>query len=878
MIILNSKRNVIKSNYSNQSSEFTIDDKSKPFFMQLMRSGIYTKKEQAVVREYVTNAFDEHIAHNIDRPVTIHVPTFDKPELWIRDYAKGLSDDDIRNIYISYGNSTKRNTNDLTGCMGIGCKAGFALDSKQFNIVSIHQDTPTKRTKRTYCAYLDDNDIGKIDILSTEDTNDPTGICVKIGVSQRHINVFNSEINRIYNSAIKKPELINITDNNKHVAKEYEMLHVNENLQYTKYGRNIESLEKCAHARMGNIDYPIDYATIERRNPNLDSGVSCLLREKSIIVRFDIGTLNIAASREGLQYDNNTVQTILSRFQAIAKHITSKCINDLNNTPCLYQRIRKSLEYKKQLPDSLHTYALNQIKPEYKQSHPLNHANYHVPSSEKNEWYMYKYSIENYNNKFTCDKDYRNINNLESDTVRILFYDMNKAENPIAINSVVRRVKYLMKEESGSTYIDSSLNVYVIHYNSVETNKESLMETLGFDEFLTFEFTDVEDIPVLEANRQDDANNSTAHVDLFRFNRTGWGVSEQWRDAGNVSICASNPVLYLNLSGYHALRTPMRDIKNNDPHIHLAQLDKHPINNILYFIQENSDLMTQQQRDVFTTIISKQKKIHIEEQKQTNDKFNVQGYIMSHILEVELYGSRKKNWSLLDDNINAYNLYDIYEHVLTNYAETHADKLYTIDTFNTQLNEQSEYTNSYTKTWLNRKSSDGYSGNTTFCISNMFMNLYQRVACNSDIEQGGIRILNFISKHGRSTKLWNDFHDITVTANGDQPGQKSYETVIEYLRDAKLFHVVTDRKLERKYSPKHVKDVLYKVLTKYPILMTITSLFDFLNTNRDLHSSYALALGYVHNDMTEDDVRSDSLAFSKMQIAQLIQIIKSTFK
>ena len=243
MIILNNKRNVIKSNYNNQSSEFTIDDKSKPFFMQLMRSGIYTKKEQAVVREYVTNAFDEHIAHNVDRPVTIHVPTFDKPELWIRDYAKGLSDDDIRNIYISYGNSTKRNTNDLTGCMGIGCKAGFALDSKQFNIVSIHQDSPDNRVKRTYCAYLDDDDVGKIDLLSAEPTNEPTGICIKIGVSQRHINVFNSEINRIYNSAINKPELINITNNNEHVAKEYEVLHVNDNLQYTKYGRHIDALE-----------------------------------------------------------------------------------------------------------------------------------------------------------------------------------------------------------------------------------------------------------------------------------------------------------------------------------------------------------------------------------------------------------------------------------------------------------------------------------------------------------------------------------------------------------------------------------------------------------------------------------------------------------
>ena len=877
MIILNNKRNVIKSNYNNKSSEFTIDDKSKPFFMQLMRSGIYTKKEQAVVREYVTNAFDEHIAHNVDRPVTIHVPTFDKPELWIRDYAKGLSDDDIRNIYISYGNSTKRNTNDLTGCMGIGCKAGFALDSKQFNIVSIHQDSPDNRVKRTYCAYLDDDDVGKIDLLSAEPTNEPTGICIKIGVSQRHINVFNSEINRIYNSAINKPELINITNNNEHVAKEYEVLHVNDNLQYTKYGRHIDALEACAHARMGNIDYPIDYATIERRNPNLDPGVACLLRERSIIVRFDIGTLNIAASREGLQYDNNTVQTIVTRFQAIAKHITSKCINDLNNTPCLYQRIRKSMSYKKQLPDSLHVYALNQIKPEYKQSHPLNHANYHVPSSEKNEWYMYKYSIENYNDKFTCEKDRTNITDLQSDMNRILFYDTNKAENPIAINSVVRRVKYLMQEESGTTYVDSSLKVYVIHYSSVNTNKESLMETLGLDEFKTFEFINVQDIPVLESNRSNDSNNSTAHVDLFKFNRNGWGVSEQWRDAGNVSICASNPVLYLNLSGYHALRTPMRDIKNNDPQIHKAQLDKQPIQDMLYFMQQNSDLLTQQQRDVFTTIISKQRKVHIETEQQRNDNFNIQDYCLNQIPDVELYGSRKKNWSLLDDNVNAYNLYNIYEHVLTLYAQKHADTLYVIDTINTQLNAKSKFLHDYNQVSLCKRH-DNYGSSARFSISNLFDSLSHQVVRNAKLDVPNDTILNFISKHGKSTKLWSDFYDIAQIGNGDRPGQDKYETNIRYLHDADLFHVVTNQKLERKYSANHVTNVLSKVLQKYPILMTISSLFDFLNCYRDLHCSYSLALGYVHDDMTEDDIEKDTIAFSKMQLTQLIQTIKSIFK
>ena len=154
----------------------------------------------------------------------------------------------------------------------------------------------------------------------------------------------------------------------------------------------------------------------------------------------------------------------------------------------------------------------------------------------------------------------------------------------------------------------------------------------------------------------------------------------------------------------------------------------------------------------------------------------------------------------------------------------------------------------------------------------------KKITRNAKLDVHNTTILNFISKHGKSTKLWSDFYNIAQIGNGDQPGQDKYETNIRYLHEADLFHVVTNQKLERKYNASHVTVVLSKVLEKYPILMTISSLFEFLNSYGDLHSSYLLALGYVHDDMTEDDIEQDTIAYSKMQLNQLIQIIKSTFK
>ena len=116
----------------------------------------------------------------------LHNPIFS-----IRDYGVGISDDDIRDVYASYGKSTKRETNDLTGCMGIGCKSGFAY-ADSFTIISIVSDPDSNlNIKSTYSAILDESNIGKIKrVIDPHATDEPTGIEIKIGVASNDISSF----------------------------------------------------------------------------------------------------------------------------------------------------------------------------------------------------------------------------------------------------------------------------------------------------------------------------------------------------------------------------------------------------------------------------------------------------------------------------------------------------------------------------------------------------------------------------------------------------------------------------------------------------------------------------------------------------------------
>lgn len=82
------------------------------------------------------NAWDEHIKKGItDQPIIVNL---DEESMSIEDHGRGIHDDDIQPIYMIYGNSTKKNSQNETGGFGLGSKAPFAYSS-HFTVTSSHK-------------------------------------------------------------------------------------------------------------------------------------------------------------------------------------------------------------------------------------------------------------------------------------------------------------------------------------------------------------------------------------------------------------------------------------------------------------------------------------------------------------------------------------------------------------------------------------------------------------------------------------------------------------------------------------------------------------------------------------------------------------------
>lgn len=162
-------------------TKMELDPGSMDMFTMFLRNQVYTDKVLACVREYASNAIDEHVKFNVDRPVEISLKEEDGVTIWrCRDYANGLDDEGVRKTFGMYGKSTKREDNRQHGVYGIGSKSFFSF-TDTFYVTSYHQGV-----KRSYVCILGAGDkgvpIGEIYGISEEPTTE-TGLEIKADVS-----------------------------------------------------------------------------------------------------------------------------------------------------------------------------------------------------------------------------------------------------------------------------------------------------------------------------------------------------------------------------------------------------------------------------------------------------------------------------------------------------------------------------------------------------------------------------------------------------------------------------------------------------------------------------------------------------------------------
>jgi len=300
------------------------------YIFDILRNKLYSDKILAVIREYSTNAFDAHVeAGKPTLPVKLTMPTTMEPEFRVRDYGEGLSEEDVRTVYCMYGRSTKRNSNDFTGQLGLGSKSGFAY-GENFMIISYHEGKKT-----TYNAYIDESRLGSIAKISEEKVSEnESGVEIVIPVNRYDIREFSSKAGNCLKFFRIAPELVNGSDVD---LKRSDVILDSKNWRHVRspYYRNEST------AVMGNIGYPIDVGTINFSDEerSLQQLLNC-----GFEIDFEIGELNIGANREALEYDKFTQVNIKRRCEEILTEIKEKVEKDIASCTSLIEAMKKASE------------------------------------------------------------------------------------------------------------------------------------------------------------------------------------------------------------------------------------------------------------------------------------------------------------------------------------------------------------------------------------------------------------------------------------------------------------------------------------------------------------------------------------------------------
>ncbi len=310
-MIIADKQQTTVSSHDFDSVSFGIDEADLAHIFEMLRNH-YSNKARAIIREYSCNAFDAHVdAGQADKPIEVKLPTNLSPSFEVRDFGKGLSEDGIKNVFAFYGKSTKRGTNSQIGSFGIGAKSAFC-DSDSFLVISYHGGK-----KSIYNCYLDETGLGRISVMGSEDSSEPTGIQIIVPVRPADIQNFLKEAAFTFSFFKVKPVIANASTG-------YNYDYIN-NLITQKgtplfVGSNWRLYNSNSYAKsyivMGNVPYPIDYESIGMSSEIVKELLGCQLE-----IDIPLGGADILSTREALKYTTRTKAFLVATLEGIVKEI-----------------------------------------------------------------------------------------------------------------------------------------------------------------------------------------------------------------------------------------------------------------------------------------------------------------------------------------------------------------------------------------------------------------------------------------------------------------------------------------------------------------------------------------------------------------------------
>lgn len=310
-----------------KAMNFKIAENAKMF--RILSDNMYQDKIGSIVREISCNALDSHIAAgNADMPFDIHLPDQFEPWFTVRDYGVGMSPDMVEQVFCSYGESTKDQSNDAIGAFGLGAKTPFAY-TDQFNIVTIYNGV-----MYSYSAFYNSDGLPEIVLMAETPTTERNGVEIKLGVKPNDFRNFHDAVRNQLRFFPVKPDIANNVSGF-HWHSEPKYLFESDSVRiYQASGYN-----NRAFIIQGPVGYPMDVnQVVNSLTPELAAFLRTLV-DTGVHFVFNIGEIGVTASREGVEYNAHTLNSLKNRVAGAYKDIKDWIESQISSMSSVYEKV-----------------------------------------------------------------------------------------------------------------------------------------------------------------------------------------------------------------------------------------------------------------------------------------------------------------------------------------------------------------------------------------------------------------------------------------------------------------------------------------------------------------------------------------------------------
>ncbi len=285
----------------------------------ILADGLYTNKIGAVLREIGCNARDAHVeAGKGDLPIEVRLPTPLDCQFWIKDWGIGLDKDQVLNMYLTFFDSTKSDSDDFVGAFGLGSKSPFAY-TDSFTVTAARDGI-----KRVFTVYKEQG-IPQCVLLHEEPApaDWQNGLQVGFPVNPKDVGTFQATAERVFASWDLWPVVLGAElDFASHAPK----------MLTLTCGRDPAGE---AAVVMGGVRYPLpELRQWEDAVPEpLRQTVARFIGSIQPSIRVPIGTVSVTPSRESLSLDDGTRKNLASLVIQAAREVCGHLMTTVAQLP-----------------------------------------------------------------------------------------------------------------------------------------------------------------------------------------------------------------------------------------------------------------------------------------------------------------------------------------------------------------------------------------------------------------------------------------------------------------------------------------------------------------------------------------------------------------